>query len=254
MAIKGVNLNLRIRAVHRLLGFFVGIQLFFWTVSGFYFSWHKIEKVRGEDLMAEPETISPHEVDLASPGEALAKLKKLHPEIEAIENFTLRSLLGAPVYEIAYLWEGEIQYALADARTADIRPPLNQAEAVALAKAGFQPAAAVKKVEYVETEANGSEYRGRPLPAYRVYFDHPSNMRFYVSVNPGRITARRNDTWRIFDFLWMFHTMDFKERDNFNNWLLKTFSLLGITTVLSGFLLWGATVKRPFFSIKSLHR
>ena len=55
MAEKGVKLNLRFRAVHRWLGFFVGIQLFLWTVSGFYFSWHKIEKVRGEDLMSEPE-------------------------------------------------------------------------------------------------------------------------------------------------------------------------------------------------------
>ena len=53
MAKKGVKLNLRVRTVHRWLGFFVGIQLFFWTVSGFYFSWHKIEKVRGEDLMSE---------------------------------------------------------------------------------------------------------------------------------------------------------------------------------------------------------
>ncbi len=252
MARKGINWKLRLRILHRWLGPIVGVQLFFWTISGFYFSWHKIEEVRGEDLMTEPETISPGEVDLASPEKALANLKSLHPEIEVIEKFALRSLLGKPVYEIAYLSEGgEIQFALADARTGNLRLPLNQKEAVALARSGFQPEAAVRQVDFVEKDEAGSEYRGRPLPAYRISFEHPSNMRYYVSVNPGRITARRNGTWRIFDFLWMLHTMDYQERDNFNNLLLKTFSILGITTILSGFLLWGVTVKGPFPRLKS---
>ncbi|HAT65657.1 MAG TPA: hypothetical protein DCS66_13850, partial [Flavobacteriaceae bacterium] len=43
---------------------------------------------------------------------------------------------------------------------------------------------------------------------------------------------------RWFDFLWMTHTMDYEGRDNFNTTVLRAFSLLGLITVLSGFLLW----------------
>ena len=36
----------------------------------------------------------------------------------------------------------------------------------------------------------------------------------------------------------MTHTMDYEGRDNFNTLLLRAFSLLGLLTVLSGFVLW----------------
>ena len=48
----------------------------------------------------------------------------------------------------------------------------------------------------------------------------------------------RHRSWRWFDFLWMTHTMDYEGRDNFNTIVLRAFSLLGLITVLSGFLLW----------------
>jgi hypothetical protein len=50
-------------------------------------------------------------------------------------------------------------------------------------------------------------------------------------------TVRYRD-WRWFDFLWMTHTMDYEGRDDFNNLILRIFSLMGLITVLSGFLLW----------------
>ncbi len=41
----------------------------------------------------------------------------------------------------------------------------------------------------------------------------------------------------------MTHTMDYQTRDNFNTTLLRAFSLLGLITVISGFLLWFVTSK-----------
>ena len=40
----------------------------------------------------------------------------------------------------------------------------------------------------------------------------------------------------------MTHTMD-KTRDDFNNKLIRIFSLMGLFTVMSGFILWGITSK-----------
>jgi len=35
--------------------------------------------------------------------------------------------------------------------------------------------------------------------------------------------------------------MDYKGRDNFNNLLLRIFSVFGIFTVITGFILWGVS-------------
>ena len=48
----------------------------------------------------------------------------------------------------------------------------------------------------------------------------------------------------IFDFLWMFHTMDYAGRDNFNNLLLRAFSLFGLATIVSGFTLFFMTTNK----------
>ena len=63
-------------------------------------------------------------------------------------------------------------------------------------------------------------------------------LKAYVSVNDGKFQTVRHRSWRWFDFLWMTHTMDYEGRDNFNTIVLRAFSLLGLITVLSGFLLW----------------
>ncbi|MEK9559380.1 MAG: hypothetical protein VW010_01545, partial [Flavobacteriaceae bacterium] len=63
----------------------------------------------------------------------------------------------------------------------------------------------------------------------------------YVSIIDGSFQTVRHRDWRWFDFLWMTHTMDYQTRDDFNTLLLRSFSLLGLITVLSGFVLWGVS-------------
>nr|MDQ3308805.1 hypothetical protein [Gemmatimonadota bacterium] len=76
-------------------------------------------------------------------------------------------------------------------------------------------------------------------------FDHPSRATAYVPAELGVVQRVRADRWRIFDFLWMLHTMDYAGRDNFNNLLLRAFSVLGLLTIGSGFLLFVVT-SRPY--------
>jgi uncharacterized iron-regulated membrane protein len=81
------------------------------------------------------------------------------------------------------------------------------------------------------------EYREKPLPAWAATFKR-EGVNVYVSAETGQVTSVRTDSWRVFDFLWMLHTMDYNSRDDFNNYLLRAFSLLGIVTILSGFTLF----------------
>lgn len=60
---------------------------------------------------------------------------------------------------------------------------------------------------------------------------------FYFSADDGRLVQARNETWRLFDFFWMLHTMDFRTRDNFNNPLVITIGFAALWLSLSGFLL-----------------
>ncbi|MFO7314384.1 PepSY domain-containing protein [Rhodothermus marinus] len=229
-----------IRKLHRYLGLIIGIQLLLWTGSGLFFSLNPIEKVRGERLMAPPATLSPDDTLLTTPTRALKALRTQFPTAEVLQ-VTLRPLLDRPVYEITFRHEGRLRFALVDARTGHLRPPITEAEAMAIARADFIPEAPVAAVEYLTEAPPGSEFRGSPLPVYRVVFDHPTGTRIYVAAENGRVTARRNDTWRWFDFFWMFHIMDYRTRDNFNHLLLQSFSLFGLLTVLSGFVLWAVT-------------
>lgn len=229
-----------IRKSHRWLGLIIGVQLLMWTASGLYFSWNPIEQVRGEHLVAETPALNVADTSLAGPGAALAALHQRHVDV-VVDDVTLRPLMGEPVYEIAFRAEGARRYALADARTGRLRDPLTEDEAVTLARADVAPDVPVASVERVEEAGEGAEYRGRMLPLYRVTFDHPSGARLYVSPQRGRVVARRTDTWRAFDFLWALHIMDYDARDDFNHLLLQAFSVFGLVTVLSGFVLAAVT-------------
>ena len=113
--------------------------------------------------------------------------------------------------------------------------PIDRSTAIAVAEADFAPDIPVRAVARVET-ASG-EYRG-PVPAWRVTFDNWKGSSIYVGTHTGQVSARRSVLWRFHDFLWMIHIMDYRERENFNNWLIRVLSLLSLTTVLSGYYLW----------------
>ena len=91
------------------------------------------------------------------------------------------------------------------------------------------------------------EYRGRPLPAYRVELEDGHGTVVHVDAHTGKVPAWRNGFWRTYDFLWSLHIMDYSERESFNEPLLVAAAGLGVMTVLSGtvlvltrFVRWGS--------------
>ena len=55
------------------------------------------------------------------------------------------------------------------------------------------------------------------------------------------VVAARTTRWRVFDFLWMLHIMDFQSRDDFNHPLLQIAAFLGLVVALGGVALWVVT-------------
>ena len=241
-----------IRRSHRYLGILLGIQFILWTIGGLYFSWNDIDEIHG-DFQRKRVPLLSSNIQLVSPSIALDAIKKTH-RIDSLVSIQLIDILGKPFYQIrcisalhdmqSHKDQHELMNHLADAQTGSLRPPLSKEEAVAVAKRYFVDESKVINVESVDSVHPHHEYRSGELPAYAISFEHPSKTTVYVATELGTVQKFRNDKWRVFDFLWMLHTMDYEGRDNFGNILLRVFSVFGLITVLSGFLLYFVSSKR----------
>lgn len=217
--------NVIFRKTHRYLGLVIGIQFFFWTASGLYFSWTNLDKIHGDHYKS-----SDYEPEYFTNLYPLSDLK-LDKGIQKIE---LRDIGGLPYY-----WINENH--LFNAQTGELKNGIKEAEALEIARAHLESDVNVKTVVMIREAGKHHEYRGRPLPAYEISYEDKRNLKSYVSQADGKFQTVRHQGWRWFDFLWMTHTMDYKGRDNFNTLVLRSFALLGMLTVLSGFMLWMAS-------------
>ena len=224
---------LKIRKTHRYLGLFLGIQFLFWTISGLYFSWTDIDEIHGDqfkNLEYEPKAFN----DLISPSELNVS--------KGVKTIELRDINNLPYYWIN-------KKLLYNAIDGSLKTKITKEEALYIAKLNLKSGLVVASIEQINETGKHHEYREKLLPAYVISYKTDEAIKAYVSINDGKFQTVRHRAWRWFDFLWMTHTMDYEGRDNFNTIILRAFSLLGLITVLSGFLLWftsSPSVKKLF--------
>jgi len=215
------NTALKIRKTHRYLGLFLGIQFLFWTISGLYFSWTDIDEIHGDhfkNIEYQPKAFN----DLISPSSLNVS--------EGINTIELRDINNSPYY-----WINKAQ--LYNAINGSLKINITKEDALYIAKLNIKNGLEVESIEQISETGKHHEYREKLLPAYVISYNNDEALKAYVSINDGKFQTVRYRSWRWFDFLWMTHTMDYEGRDNFNTMVLRTFSLLGLITVLSGFLL-----------------
>lgn len=185
-------------------------------------------------------------ISLVSPSTVIDSIKKAHT-VDSIVSLQLIEIFGKPFYQVrcinasnnaSHQQNMKTITHLADATTGKLREPLTKDEAIEIARMRFNGDPKIKSVEYLTTTNSHHEYRENPLPAYAVTFEYPLETTVYVASELGTVQKFRNNKWRVFDFLYMMHTMDYESRDNFNNLLLRIFSLFGVITVISGFTLY----------------
>ena len=211
--------------VHKWLALLMAIQILFWFVSGLFFAVAPIEQVRSEHMKAS--TPAP-QIPAAL---AAAGLQRI-PADAAGERIEVRSLLTRPV---ALVSPHEGRPRLFDLTTGRQLSPIPAALAVQIAEtdhAGDQRAAQVTLVT-----KESPEYRAA-LPAWRIDFDDGANRAVYVAQDTGTVTARRSTLWRVFDFLWSLHIMDFKNHEDFNTPLLIISTALALIMIVAGIILF----------------
>lgn len=223
---------------HKWITLIIGIQIVLWIAGGVVMSFFDIEKVRGSHNVREnqPKLISA-DAGLVSPSIALEKAGV------SAKRITTRFMLETPVYEVT---TDDGKTIILDGRTGETLSPIDETLAVSLAKEDFAGDDDIVSTELLET--TGYEYRGGPLPVWQVVFADSDNTHIYIPADLGRVAARRNGTWRLFDFFWMLHIMDYDERDDFNTPLLLIASVIALFGVLSGIGLYFYRFKRRDFA------
>ena len=174
--------RITLRKFHKYISLLIAIQLLLWTISGIYFSFNKIENVRGEQYLA---------IQAKPTIERTINEKKL--DFESAKRIVEKKTILIP-----------------------------------------------QSIEIIEESKRGSEYRGRELPLYKVISLTKDGKEINVYQNPftGEIVAIRSSQWRIWDLMWGFHIMDWVDRDNIDNILLKIFSFIALFTSISGVILF----------------
>ena len=192
-----------IRTFHRYLSIFVSIQLLLWTISGIYFAYNKIELVRGEQY-------------------------RLPVDVE----YRIFDRLGVSIIE-----KNDNGNKTYETYTDGVKvEPITKDEALLIAskKTSLNPIDGI----LINETYKGAEFRGRDLPIFKVQTDTEDNINIYINPLTGDISAIRSDSWRLWDLFWALHIMDYQDRDNINNLLLKILSILALMTSISGIILF----------------
>jgi uncharacterized iron-regulated membrane protein len=211
--------------IHKWLALVMAVQILFWFLSGLFFAAFPIERVRSEHAVAEQKAVP---LPFGTAADGLLRLGSAGVTGDRIE---ISTLLDRPVALVSYGDSPPILYDLASGRPLS---PIPMTLAVRIAEADHRGDHRASRV--VRIDEASSEYRGR-LPAWRVDFDDGARRSLYVAADSGAVTARRSQLWRVYDFLWGLHIMDWSGRQDFNSPLLVGATLLGLVVILTGLFL-----------------
>ena len=224
------------RKLHRWLGVVAAIQLFIWMGSGLFFAVMPIDDIRGSYLLEQPAVFRLGHVKLVSPSSLVSQ----HQELSTVnlDQVQIAQRLNTPIYMV----EAEAGWLVFNAETAEKLGPLTEQEARVLASNSTR--LPVRSISWVSTVEPGSEYRGGELPAWKVELEGDAHANLWLGANSGKVEAVRTTNWRIYDFLWSLHIMNYGDREDFNSWLLRGFALLGLVTIVSGVVLFVLSLVR----------
>ncbi len=230
--------SLLLRRIHKWIGLVIGLQFVIWSLSGAMMAWLDMKEVAG----------GPSRAAAAAPAlSAASAWPILRRELDdiPITNFAVRPLLGRYVFEVTTP-VGTMLFDAASGRRVRVDAALARTIAAA-AYAGNGHIIAVRKIPEITFAV-----REHQLPIWRVDFADDENSSYYVSASTAQLLERRNDTWRIWDFFWMLHNMDYLSRTSFNHPLIITVAFGTMWLAITGFYLLFRTAWKP--DVRALKR
>ncbi len=213
--------------IHKWLALLLVVPFLFWFVSGLFFALAPIERVRSEHVVAKP---APMPIAMETAASGLARIAA--SGAVSGEKIEVRTMIGRPVALVSPAQGRPLLYDLATGRQLS---PIPAWLATAIAEQDHKGAR--RAIGVVQVTRNSTEYRGA-IPAWRVQFDDGANRSVYVAADTGAVTARRSTLWRVFDFLWSLHILDFKNRTDFNTPLLAGTTAAALGIIVTGIIMF----------------
>jgi len=216
MATKIYRFN---RLLHKWMGLVLSLQLFFWIGGGLVMASLDIDEVHGDHLHRVQNDLLPAASYTFPLQGIIAK--------QRVQQVSFISIQQEPVYKIK-----TDKYAYFSAVDGRAMPMLNEDQIGNIARALFTRQDTITNLQLL----SDLPLEARPLkpPVWRIDFSDSDNTSFYLHPISGELLRVRSDVWRLFDFVWMLHIMDYDERDDFNHPLLIIFALSALVFTLTG--------------------
>lgn len=233
-----------LKKLHKWVGLLIGIQVMLWLLSGLMISLLDPVKVSGKQWA----TPAASEQQTLNPG-VLLEPDELPPEqLRGALTIKLAVNRDLPVYRIQRS-ESETLLNAVDGSVMTT----SKTDADKIARTDYIGSGEIISIKPgmapdMETRNHAGEY-------WKVDFSDDVDTSLYISVATGEFLERRNSYWRVRDFFWMLHIMDYSGRENFNNALVITIVLIAVWLGISGFILiFGSFGRADFYFLNILRK
>jgi uncharacterized iron-regulated membrane protein len=214
-----------LRKLHKWLGLLIALQVILWAASGVMFAWldHSQVSAAGSVRTVEASVLTP-------------ALVRSEPALW-LGEYAQRDLYDVRAVSLAdrWVWRVELQdrvelRALEDGARVQLDEPwIRQLALGRYAGGGALRAVTLQIQPDIASRASSAVWRAQ--------FDDAQRTALYFAADDGHFVAARTASWRLYDFFWMLHTMDYTGRDNFNNPLIITMGLAALWLSISGVVL-----------------
>jgi Na+-transporting NADH:ubiquinone oxidoreductase subunit F len=196
-----------LRKLHKWLGLLIALQVILWAASGVMFAWLDHSKV---GAVGSVRTV---EASVLVPALVRSEPTAWLNEYAQQDLYDVRAISLAD----RWVWRVELQ---------------DRVELLALERyAGGGAPGAVTLQTQPDIESRSK------TPVWRAQFDDSQRTALYFAADDGHFIAARTTSWRLYDFFWMLHTMDYSGRDDFNNPLIITIGMAALWLSISGIVL-----------------
>ena len=184
-----------------------------------------IDYIHGDTLIAKKQqSLTPEQV-----GYSFRELMLEHNEATNVE-------LGFMLKQAVYRFTIGKQKVLLSALDGQQLSPINAQLATFIAKDKYNNKRVTIANVHLLTDNPPRELGGRHLPVWRIDFDDFSSPSFYISADSGQLVTKRHSYWRLFDWMFAFHVMDYIEEEA-DNKLLLLFTVLAFIASIFGLVL-----------------
>ena len=222
---KSMGLLKTSRKFHKWLMLFIGVQFVIWSITGAYMVFFDIDYIHGDSLVINHQTkIVPNDIQYS--------LKSLLNDYPQAEHISVGTFINQNVYRFSVAGKK----LMIDATSGRLLSPLNKQTAQAAARHYYSGDGQIRESELL-IDNPPFELNPRALPAWRVNFDNFGSPSIYVSAQSGELVGKRHEFWRLFDWMFRFHIMDYGEGEEIDNMLLFWISLAGILACIFGLIL-----------------